>query len=72
MAALRNTNYYELGLVHPRIGRKDPPIYASAYSDELDAIDAQGHVPVPRGAGVGVTIDWEWVNAHAIGLVEYR
>ena len=72
MAALRNTNYYELGLVHPRIRRKDAPIYQGDYSDELDAIDARGHVPVPRGPGLGVTIDWEWVKAHEVGLVEYR
>jgi hypothetical protein len=32
MAALRNTNYYELGLVHPQIQRKDAPIYQGNYS----------------------------------------
>ena len=71
MAALRNTNYYELGLVHPKIRRKDPPIYAGDYSDELDTVDARGHVPVPQGPGLGVTVDWDWVNAHAAGVVEY-
>ena len=50
MAALRNTKYYELGVVHPRIGRTDPPISTSDYSDELDTIGAQGRVPVPQGA----------------------
>jgi L-alanine-DL-glutamate epimerase-like enolase superfamily enzyme len=71
MAALRNTNYYELGLVHPQIQRKDAPIYLEDYSDELDAVDARGHVPVPQGPGLGVAIDWDWVNAHEVGVVEY-
>jgi L-alanine-DL-glutamate epimerase-like enolase superfamily enzyme len=71
MAALRNTNYYELGLVHPQIKRKDPPIYHGEYSDELDAVDARGHVPVPQGPGLGVSIDWDWVKAHEVGVVAY-
>ena len=59
IAAIRNTNYYELGLVHPRIPSTTPPVYACDYSDDLQAIDAEGHVPVPRGPGVGVPIDWD-------------
>jgi L-alanine-DL-glutamate epimerase-like enolase superfamily enzyme len=72
MAALRNANYYELGLVHPNITRKDPPVYQGDYSDELDAVDEQGHVPVPQGPGLGVAIDWEWVKAHELAVVEYK
>ena len=71
MAALRNTNYYELGLVHPKIRRKEPPIYRGDYSDELDAVDERGHVPVPQGSGLGVEIDWDWVKAHEIGAMVY-
>jgi L-alanine-DL-glutamate epimerase-like enolase superfamily enzyme len=71
IAALRNTNYYELGLVHPKVGHKDAPIYGPDYSDELNAVDERGHVPVPQGPGLGVNIDWEWVRAHEIGVVEY-
>ena len=41
MAAVRNTNYYELGLVHPKLKRTKPPIYACGYCDELDAVDKQ-------------------------------
>jgi len=72
MAAIRNTNYYELALVHPKLPRVKPPIYACGYSDELDAVDATGHVPVPSGPGLGVTIDWEWVRAHEAGKVVYE
>ena len=72
MAALRNTNYYELGLVHPKIRRKDPPIYKGDYSDELDAIDARGEVPVPQGPGLGVEIDWQFIESHAVDSVVYE
>jgi L-alanine-DL-glutamate epimerase-like enolase superfamily enzyme len=74
MAAIRNTNYYELGLVHPNVGsaRSQCPIYADDYSDALEAVDARGHVPVPQGPGLGVTINWEWVRANEVGRVVYE
>ena len=71
MAAIRNTNYYELGLVHPLLPAHKPPIYGDDYSDDLDAVDARGHVPVPRGPGLGVAVDWDWVRAHEVDTVEY-
>ncbi|NKB68437.1 MAG: mandelate racemase [Candidatus Latescibacteria bacterium] len=71
MAAIRNTNYYELGLVHPVAPASgDFPLYKN-YSDALDAIDKDGCVPVPQGTGLGVEIDWDWVAAHRTGVVEY-
>ncbi len=74
MAAIRNTNYYELGLVHPKVGgnREGKRVYASDYSDALDAIDARGHVPVPQGPGLGVPIAWDWVTTHEVGKVVYE
>ncbi len=72
MAAIRNTNYYELGLVHPKVKVTKPPIYADGYSDELDAIDANGHVPVPTGPGLGVSIDWAWVAKNRTGHAVYE
>ena len=41
MAAMRNSNYYELGLVHPKLDPSYPPVYLDGYSDMLDAIDAK-------------------------------
>lgn len=70
-AAIRNCNYYELGLVHPRLKTTRPPLYKN-YSDDLDAIDQRGHVPVPQGPGLGVEIDWEWVNAHTTGTTVWE
>jgi L-alanine-DL-glutamate epimerase-like enolase superfamily enzyme len=74
MAALRNSNYYELGLVHPKLGsnKNSRSLYGGDYSDDLDAIDERGQVPVPRGPGLGVTIDWDYVAAHETGVVVYE
>ena len=70
MAAVRNANYYELGLVHPKASSTPSPVYTN-YSDALDAIDENGHVPVPDGPGLGVEIDWEFVEKHRIGMTNY-
>jgi len=72
MAAIRNTNYYEMGLVHPKVRAGRAPIYADDYKDGLDAIDKSGHVPVPSGVGLGVTYDWEWVKKNQVGQVVYE
>lgn len=71
MAAIRNTNYYEMGLLHPKVPDNAPPLYGDSYRDGLDAIDARGHVPIPQGPGLGVAIDWEWVTAHRTGMREF-
>ncbi len=70
MAAIRNTNYYEMGLVHPKVSPRSAhaPIYADGYTDDLRSIDEHGHVPVPTGPGLGVEIDWDWVRAHETGV----
>jgi len=64
MAAIRNTNYYELGLVHPKMGRAAPPIYLDGYSDELDAIDSNRNVQPPEKPGIGVEIDWAFIEKN--------
>jgi L-alanine-DL-glutamate epimerase-like enolase superfamily enzyme len=72
MAAVRNTNYYEMGLLHPKApASSEFPLYRGDYRDTLDAIDEKGHVPVPQGPGLGVEIDWEWVKQRQTALVEY-
>ncbi|MBZ0301453.1 MAG: mandelate racemase [Anaerolineae bacterium] len=72
MAAIRNTNYYELGLLHPLAGSTSAPIYAEGYNgDNLDSIDANGHVPVPDGPGLGVTYNWDLIEANRTGRKSY-
>jgi L-alanine-DL-glutamate epimerase-like enolase superfamily enzyme len=70
MAAIRNTNYYEMGLVHPKVSNP-VPLYRDGYQDGLEAIDDRGHVPIPQGPGLGVEINWDWVDKRRTGLVEY-
>lgn len=72
MAAMRNSNYYEMGLVHPRIGNMMPPVYLNGYADELDSIDKDGCVGVPEGPGLGVEYDWEFIMAHRVDGAEFK
>ncbi len=69
MAAIRNTNYYEMGLLHPKApASHDPDLYID-YHDTLEGVDEQGHVPIPQGPGLGVEINWEWVNKNRVSMV---
>ncbi len=70
MASVRNANYYELGLVHPKAPASEHGVYTN-YSDALDAIDEHGCVPVPDGPGLGVDIDWDWIKAHQTGKITF-
>ncbi len=64
MAAVRNTNYYEMGLVHPDWSHHHGPTPYKSYRDGLHAVDGNGCVSVPRGPGLGVSFDWEYVEAR--------
>lgn len=66
MSAIRNTNFYELGLVHPRVPTTRAPVYLD-YNDDLDGIDSDGNVYAPQEPGIGVQIDWDWIGAHRTG-----
>ncbi len=72
MAAVRNTNYYEMGLLHPKTVASNVKDLYIDYVDDLTAIDAEGTVPVPQGPGLGVAINWDWVEHHRTGLVVYE
>ena len=62
----------ELGLVHPSIKGSRAPVYAGDYWDSLEAVDRRGHVPVPQGPGLGVTLDWDYIRAHEAGKTVYE
>jgi L-alanine-DL-glutamate epimerase-like enolase superfamily enzyme len=62
ISAIRNTHFYELALVGPQMPNAVPPVYASAYSDQLVDVDKDGCVPVPDGPGLGVTYDWDLIQ----------
>ncbi|NGM70501.1 mandelate racemase [Natronolimnobius sp. AArcel1] len=69
IAATRNTNYYELALVHPDCQNTQPPVYNGTYSDMLDTIDEDGYVSIPDGPGLGVEYDWEYIEENTTGSV---
>ena len=67
MTAIRNTNYYEMGLLHPKFDLTSPASgVAENYADGLEAIDADGCVMAPDGPGLGVVYDWDKIRAHQI------
>ena len=67
MAATRNTNYYELALVHPEVANPIPPVYDGGYSDYLDTVDDDGTVSVPEDPGLGVEYDWDYIEDNRTG-----
>lgn len=72
MAALRNSNYYEVALVGPDCPNVIPPVYTCGYSDQLDCIGADGAVGVPQGPGLGVTYDWDFIGRHRVAYHEFE
>ena len=71
MASIRNTNYYEMGLLHPKVRAFHPEIYKNGYSDELDSIDQNGFVDVPDGHGLGVEYDWDFIDDSTIDKITF-
>ncbi|MBI1396653.1 MAG: mandelate racemase [Betaproteobacteria bacterium] len=68
MAAMRNSNFYEIALVGPDMPNAVPPVYRCGYGDQLDAIGRDGCVPVPSGPGLGVDYDWDFIAANRTAL----
>ncbi len=66
MSALRNTNFYELALCAPKIGNPKPPIYTCGYSDEPEDVGKDGCFEVPKGPGLGVSYDWDFIKKNEL------
>ncbi|HMR29911.1 MAG TPA: enolase C-terminal domain-like protein [Geminicoccaceae bacterium] len=66
MSALRNTNFYELALCAPKIGNPKPPIYTCGYSDEPEDVGKDGCFEVPKGPGLGVSYDWDFIEKNEL------
>lgn len=58
MSALRNSSYFEHGLCHP----ESRWLLDQGYEGEPESIDDDGCIEVPDGPGLGVEIDWEWID----------
>ena len=44
-----------------------PPVFGSGYSDDLEAVGADGCFPVPDGPGLGVEYDWDYIEKRRVG-----
>ncbi len=64
MSAMRNTLMYEMALVGPDMPNIVAPVYTCGYSDRAEDLPADGFLPVPDGPGLGVSYDWDYINAH--------
>ncbi len=71
IAASRNSNFYEVALVGPDCPNAIAPVYSCGYSDQLDCIDAKGRVSAPTGAGLGVSYDWDFIEAHRTAHIKF-
>ena len=72
MAAIRNTNYYELSGSRPKGPNANYiPVYANDYVDQLDAA-VDGHFPVPQGPGLGVEYDWTAIRRNSLGTKVFQ
>jgi L-alanine-DL-glutamate epimerase-like enolase superfamily enzyme len=64
MSAIRNTNYYEHALLHPQ---GIDWMVDQGFVDSPETVDSDGHVPIPDGPGLGVEIDWDFVERRQTG-----
>ena len=54
----------------PSMGRRGPH---EELSDRfLENVDAQGHVPVSQGPGLGVEMDWDYIEGHKRGEMVFE
>jgi L-alanine-DL-glutamate epimerase-like enolase superfamily enzyme len=57
------SEFYERGLLHPRL---DYDAQTPWLRTPVDPLDAEGTVPVPTGPGLGEEIDWDYISTHAV------
>lgn len=73
MTSIRNTNYYEMGPLHPKIGGfPRGHIYSGDYRAAITAIDENGCVDVPEGPGLGVQYDWNFISDNQTGAQVFK
>ena len=72
MASMRNSNYYEMGLLHPKLPPFHAPVYLGGYEDLIDSIDENGCVEVPDGPGLSVDYDWDYIRKNQTARAEFN
>ena len=58
-----------MALVHPDAPNTTAPVYAGSYDDQLDNVDDEGCVEAPEDPGLGVSYDWDYIEANATSSV---
>jgi hypothetical protein len=67
LPAVRNTNYSELALVHPKFTNTQPLVFRNVYSDLL--ADAEnGVVSVPDWPALSVRCNWAYITLNNVGI----
>jgi L-alanine-DL-glutamate epimerase-like enolase superfamily enzyme len=61
--AIRNSRWYERGLLHPFLDYDERPPYLNA---QVDPMDAEGYVTLPAGPGLGEDIDFDYIARHTV------
>ena len=70
MAAVKNSNYYEVVWVHPNVPSFNAPIHKNMNVDTLGCIDREGMITIPDGDGFGVEYDMDYISSHSAGKIE--
>ncbi|WP_198664665.1 enolase C-terminal domain-like protein [Halorubrum sp. 48-1-W] len=63
MSAIRNSNYFEHSLVHPQ---GVDWMNQQGFLESPERLTSEGTIAVPDGPGLGVEIDWEFVNDRLV------
>ena len=72
MCSVRNMNFLEAGLFHPKVEPSRPPVYLDAPSMDLDAVGADGCFDPPGGPGLGLEIDWDYIKKNQTDRAVYE
>ena len=56
--------YYERGLLRPEVDYEQPEPYLKAIADPMDA---DGNVVLSKAPGLGLELDWDYINDNRVG-----
>jgi L-alanine-DL-glutamate epimerase-like enolase superfamily enzyme len=72
MCSVRNMNFLEAGLYHPKVEPARAPIYLNAPNMDKTSVGADGCFDPPGGPGLGLEIDWDYIRKHQTDGVVYE
>jgi len=63
MCAMANAEFYERGMLHPFLDYEEPEPWLH---EIVDPMDEQGFVHISQRPGLGLNINWDYIEAHKI------